>query len=244
MRMRTLLNLMLTAQPVAFYRKDAFWVMAVSLFIMLFLIVVFIILRRKFDREIVYQRKIARSYERELMQQRKENQVKEDELHRQEQRLAHTQSELERVTIEIENYKSILKEKEQMLEDIINQNKSFMRLLHQTKLEGSAQDVVDAVRRSSEGRHEMSDEEWKQLLLAVDKLYPDFTDMLIRKLGRVDRQELRVCYLIRIGLSNPQIQNITNLPRTTVWRWTKKYEWIAELDKTVSPLPASKESVK
>ena len=206
--------LLLTVRPMPLYRQDAFWVMAVSVLIMVFLIVVFIILRKKFDREIVYQRKIM-----------------EDELHRQEQRLANTQSELDRVSIEIENYKSLLREKEQMLEDIISQNKSFMRLLHQTKLEGSAQDIIDTVRRSSEGRHELSDEEWKQLLLAIDKLYPDFTDLLIRKLGRVDRQELRVCYLIRIGLSNPQIQNITNLPRTTVWRWTKKYEWIALLDK-------------
>lgn len=223
--------LLLTVRPVPLYRQDAFWVMAVSVLIMVFLIVVFIILRKKFDREIVYQRKIARSYERELMRQRNDNQIMEDELHRQEQRLANTQSELDRVSIEIENYKSLLREKEQMLEGIISQNKSFMRLLHQTKLEGSAQDIIDAVRRSSEGRHELSDEEWKQLLLAIDKLYPDFTDLLIRKLGRVDRQELRVCYLIRIGLSNPQIQNITNLPRTTVWRWTKKYEWIASLDK-------------
>ena len=228
---RTIRYLTPSVRPVPLYRQDAFWVMAVSVLIMVFLIVVFIILRKKFDREIVYQRKIARSYERELMRQRNDNQIMEDELHRQEQRLANTQSELDRVSIEIENYKSLLREKEQMLEDIISQNKSFMRLLHQTKLEGSAQDIIDAVRRSSEGRHELSDEEWKQLLLAIDKLYPDFTDLLIRKLGRVDRQELRVCYLIRIGLSNPQIQNITNLPRTTVWRWTKKYEWIASLDK-------------
>lgn len=226
------LHLSLTAHATAIYHQDAFWVMAVSVLIVCFLIAVFIILRKKFTREIVYQRKIARSYERELEQQRKDNRLKEDELHRQEQRLAHTQSELDRVSIEIENYKNVLKEKEQMLEDLINQNKSFMRLLHQTELEGSAQSIVNAVKQASEGRHIMSDEDWKMLLQAVDQLYPDFNDLLIRKLGRVDRQELRVCYLIRIGLSNPQIQNVTNLPRTTVWRWTKKYEWITKTSAT------------
>lgn len=132
------------------------------------------------------------------------------------------------MTMEIENYKSVLKEKEKMLEGLVNQNKSFMRLLHQTELEGSADDIIDAVRQSSEGKRVMEEDDWKRLMAAVDQRYPDFNDTLIRRMGRVDRQELRVCYLLRIGLNNPQIQNILNLPRTTVWRWTKKYEWITD----------------
>ncbi|MBE6272038.1 MAG: hypothetical protein E7101_14000 [Prevotella ruminicola] len=33
----------------------------------------------------------------------------------------------------------------------------------------------------------------------------------------------------KIGLSMPQIQNITNLSRATIWRWVKKYDWIHEV---------------
>ncbi|MBO7279670.1 MAG: winged helix-turn-helix domain-containing protein [Bacteroidaceae bacterium] len=33
---------------------------------------------------------------------------------------------------------------------------------------------------------------------------------------------LRVCYLVKIGLSNPEIANITGYPPQTVWDRVKK----------------------
>lgn len=179
---------------------------------MCFLVVIYFYVRQRFAREIEYRKTLVHSYEKELDEQKAN--------------LEQTKAELAKVTKEIEAYKIELKNKEELLEEKINQNKSFMRLLHQTEIEGSAKDIVNAVRLASEGRHDISDEEWKTLLHAVDELYPTFNDILIRRLGKVDRQELRFCYLVRIGLTNPQIQNIMNLPRTTVWRWGKKYDWI------------------
>lgn len=210
--MEPFLPLTLSATGTPLYRQDAFWIIAVMIFIMCFLVAMNIFVRRKFEREIAYRKKMVHSYEKELDTQKLT--------------LERTKKELERVTKEIDSYKAQLKEKERLLEEKISQNKSFIKLLHQTEIEGSAKDIVNAVRLASEGRHSMTDDEWKTLLHAVDELYPTFNDTLIRRLGKVDRQELRVCYLIRIGLTNPQIQNITNLPRTTVWRWVKKYEWI------------------
>lgn len=190
------LPLLLTAT--AAYHQDATWIVAVMIFIMCFLLATYIYVRHRFAREIAYRKSLVRSYEREL----------------------------DRVNTEIDYYKAALKEKEAQLEEKIEQNKSFIRLLHQTEIEGNAKDIVSAVRRASQGQHAMTEADWQALLHAIDELYPTFRDVLSRRLGRIDRQELRVCYLIRIGLSNPQIQNITGLPRTTVWRWVKKNEWI------------------
>lgn len=187
-------------------------IIIVMLIIMCFLVATYFYVRQKFAREIAYRKKLVHSYEKELDEQKAI--------------LEQTKAELTEVTKKIEAYKAELKNKEKLLEEKINQNKSFMRLLHQTEIEGSAKDIINAVRLASEGRHDMSDEEWRMFLHAVDELYPTFNDILIRRLGKVDRQELRFCYLIRIGLTNPQIQNIMNLPRTTVWRWGKKYDWI------------------
>ncbi len=36
--------------------------------------------------------------------------------------------------------------------------------------------------------------------------------------------------VMRIGLSKPQIQNMTNLSRVTIWRWVKKYDWVLTSD--------------
>ena len=76
----------------------------------------------------------------------------------------------------------------------------------------------------------MTATEWKQLYCAVDELYPSFKDRLVKELGHYSEQQQQVCYLMRIGLSNSQIQNMTDLSRATVWRWVKKYDWVLEAE--------------
>ena len=119
-----------------------------------------------------------------------------------------------------------LKEKEQQLTEKMEQNKTFIKLLHQSELEGKAEDVIHDIRMSSTGRKNMGSADWKQLYQAVDELYPTFKDRLLKELGTFTEQQMQVCYLMRIGLSKPQIQNMTNLARVTIWRWVKKYDWV------------------
>lgn len=229
--MRPFTLLLLSVNDTSFYHHDAYYVIGVMIFIMCFLVATYIYVRHRFAREIAYRKKLVRSFEKELEAQKEEVRKKEAEIRVQRQNLERSKAELERVTSEIEAYKVELQVKEKQLEDKIRQNKSFIKLLHQTELEGSAKDIINVTKAASEGLHTMTDDDWKTLLHAVDKLYPSFNDELIRRTGNADRQELRVCYLMRIGLNNPQIQNVTGLPRTTVWRWVKKYEWIINEDK-------------
>jgi len=118
------------------------------------------------------------------------------------------------------------KAREQQLAEREEQNKAIIKLMHKTELEGTAEEVIEAVRQASTGKKEMTAAEWKQLYCAVDELYPSFKDKLVKELGNYSEQQQQVCYLMRIGLSNPQIQNMTDLSRATVWRWVKKYDWV------------------
>lgn len=121
-------------------------------------------------------------------------------------------------------------EKEQLQAEKEEQNKAFIKLLHQSDLEGTAEEVIEAVRQASMGKRNMTAAEWKQLYHAVDEFYPSFKDRLAKELGTFTEQQQQVCYLMRIGLTNPQIQNMTNLSRPTVWRWVKKYDWVLGLE--------------
>lgn len=140
--------------------------------------------------------------------------------------LANVKRELLRVNVELSEYGEALKDKEQQLAEKMDQNKTFIKLLHQSELEGKAEDVINAIRQSSTGKKNMKSADWKQLYQAVDELYPLFKDRLLKELGTFTEQQMQVCYLMRIGLSKPQIQNMTNLSRVTVWRWVKKYDWV------------------
>lgn len=139
-------------------------------------------------------------------------------------------SELQRVSNDAQQLRANIVEKEQQLSEKMDQNKIFIKLLHQSELEGKAEDVIYAIRQSSTGKKNMKSADWKQLYQAVDELYPLFKDRLLKELGTFTEQQMQVCYLMRIGLAKPQIQNMTNLSRATVWRWVKKYDWVLTSD--------------
>ena len=161
--------------------------------------------------------------EQELMQSRKSLEKSSDEL-------TNVKRELLRVNVELSDCSASLKEKEQQLAEKMDQNKTFIKLLHKSDLEGKSEDVIDAIKKASTGRKSMSTADWKQLYQAVDELYPLFNDRLLKKLGHFNEQQMRVCYLMRAGLSKAQIQNMTNLSRVTVWRWAKRYVWVLTSD--------------
>lgn len=144
--------------------------------------------------------------------------------------LNNVKRELQRVNAELSDYDEALKAKEQQLSEKMEQNKIFVKLLHQSELEGKAEDVIYAIRQSSTGKKNMKSADWKQLYQAVDELYPLFKDRLLKELGNFTERQMQVCYLLRIGLSKSQIQSMTNLSRVTVWRWAKKYDWVLTSD--------------
>ena len=167
--------------------------------------------------------------------EQKENELKESRrsLEKSSEDLNNLKQELQRVNAELSNYDEALRAKEQQLSEKVNQNMTFIKLLHQSELEGKAEDVIYAIRQSSTGKKNMKAADWKQLYQAVDELYPTFKDRLLKELGTFTEQQMQVCYLMRIGLSKPQIQNMTNLSRVTVWRWVKKYDWVLTPDNEV-----------
>ena len=144
--------------------------------------------------------------------------------------LSDVKNELERVNAELSEYEEALKEREQQLSEKMDQNKTVIQMLHQSELEGKAEDVIYSIRQSSAGKKNMTSADWKQLYHAVDELYPSFKERLLAKLGNFTEQQMQVCYLMRIGLSKPQIQNMTNLSRVTIWRWVKKFDWVLTSD--------------
>ena len=158
---------------------------------------------------------------------------KEEELSSAKSALMQKSSELDDVKTEVEHLKleiskseKALKDKERQLSDRIEQNKIFMNLLHKAEFEGRAEDIILAVRQSSNGMKKLKTNEWKQLYQAVDSLYPLFKDRLLSESDTYTEKQMQICYLMRIGLSKQQMQNMTDLSRVTIWRWTKKFNWV------------------
>ena len=138
-------------------------------------------------------------------------------------------AEIERVSLQEKNLRDELARKESELNERMAQNKTLVRLLHQSELTDKAEEVIESIRQVSNGEKTMSQSDWDQLFTAVNSLYPDFKEQMVNKCDALTEQQIQFCYLLRIGLSNVQIKNVTNLSRVTVWRWLKKFEWVEEL---------------
>ena len=131
--------------------------------------------------------------------------------------------EIERVSLQEKNLRDELARKESELYEKMAQNKTLVRLLHQSELTDKAEEVIESIRQVSNGEKTMSQSDWDQLFTAVNALYPDFKEQMVNKCDALTEQQIQFCYLLRIGLSNVQIKNVTNMSRVTVWRWMKKF---------------------
>ncbi len=116
---------------------------------------------------------------------------------------------------ELEVNKKALEENERQKQDLI-------RTSNQIKLEESAEEIIQKIQLTSEGKYNMQPKDWRQLYAAIDELYPDFCEEIYQKLGKCKKTDKQIVYLLKIGLSNRQIENITDVSHVTVWRNVNK----------------------
>lgn len=167
----------------------------------------------------------------ELFTQQEVLQDTKKELYKINNEVTEIKMKLEETTEETQRLQEELKTKECILKEKIEQNKTIVSLMHQTEFEVNAEEIIRSLKKSGDGIRQMTEKEWNQLYAAVDRLWPDFKKLMCDTLGTVTDEQRQVCYLMRAGFNKTEIQNMTGLSRTTVWRWTKKYEWIYSIIK-------------
>ena len=114
---------------------------------------------------------------------------------------------------------------------LVAQNRELTKLMLMNDIAENAGDIIEKVKKASRGMYRLNDDEWKELLGAIDRLYPEFTYEVQAKFKRISEPMLRVCYLMKIGLTGPQIANLTDYPRQTVWVRIKRIQQIMPMDK-------------
>lgn len=223
-------------------RRNRFWLFSVSTgaVVLMSIFLIYMLFRKnRHLKEIVRITDIADSYKSQIDELQNEISETTDEIIRKKNESAAASADLSVKISEIAKIEAELKKKEQDLErnkellaEKIEQNRSLLGLIHKAEFEKNSKEIISAVKQSSLGLKDMTHQNWEQLYSAVDKLYPEFKSSLTEKIGRFTEQQMQVCYLLKIGLSNTKIINMTGIPRTTLWRWVNKYSWIFNLDET------------
>lgn len=189
-------------------------------------VIVMLYKRNKHLQEVVFMKENIATLEQERSMLKSQTEKLEEDCGRERRLLIETKRKLSIVENNLCSIESELENKEKLLEAKLEENKRFSSLLHKAELKEKAEDVVIAIRHASEGRHRMSEQEWQEFYRAIDELQPNLMQRMISNLGRFTEQQQKVCYLLSIGLTNSQIENLTDIPHATVWRWTKKFNWV------------------
>ena len=113
---------------------------------------------------------------------------------------------------------------EENLELKMSQNKQLMKFAFMKKISSNASEIIDKFKKASEGQNNITEKEWQELFAAVDKLYPGFSAMVQNKIPKISNELLITAYLLKIGMTNPQIMRLTNFPHETEWKIIKKIE--------------------
>lgn len=181
------------------------------------------------SKELVHLNEEKKKMAENIATQKEELERSKEQLKKSEVALGIARRQKETLSEQLEEASREIKEKERLLGERIEQNKSLFNLLHKSELEEQAEEIIRAVREAAEGKRLLSTADWQQIFKAVDDIYPTFKNRLLEKAGKITDDKLRFCYLLRIGLLNPQIENLMPMSRATVWRWSRKYSWVVEL---------------
>ena len=67
----------------------------------------------------------------------------------------------------------------------------------------------------------MENADWESLYVYVENMYPGFRES-VTSMPRPSESIINTAYLLKLGLSNTHIANITHCSRTTVWDRVRK----------------------
>ena len=211
------------------YRMLLIVVSAVALVLLFALASFFLFRRNKRLRELLEKTRELKSTKEENRRMQTELIQQKEELEGLGKKIRENSEQLVRMKEEQDKSETELTRAREEVASRMEQSRQLLQMLQRTQFAENAHDVIQQIQEASEGHHTMTPEDWKKFHAAVNLLYPDLNDKIVEHLGeRITEQQLRICHLMRIGMTNPQIERLTDIPKVTVWRWVKKYEWVLE----------------
>lgn len=111
---------------------------------------------------------------------------------------------------------SVLMEKQREIKELVK-----LTLLEKASIDSG--DVVQKFHDASAGKIVINDKDWRSLKTAVENMYPGFSAAAM-SMRRNSELSIRTAFLLKIGMSNPEIASLTNSPRQTVWNRVEKVD--------------------
>lgn len=146
--------------------------------------------------------------EEKLSELRKLVQNKNELIQAKEQALSETEERIRKIGEE-------LRQKQALAEELIRQT-----AISQART--SMEDVTALLENAARSGRALNEEEWKLLITTVNNHYPDLRGKMASRMPRLKEEMVHTCYLMKMGMSNQQIETLTQCAHQTAWNRIKR----------------------
>lgn len=117
----------------------------------------------------------------------------------------------------------LLQERAKELMERKKMNRELTQMALMSNAADNAKEVVAHFRKVAAGRARLEEESWKELMGAVETLYPGFLGAVQERLqGHLHEPLFRTICLLKVGLAPIQIAQIMDAKKQTVWNRIKR----------------------
>lgn len=127
-------------------------------------------------------------------------------------------AEKERLQVKIEQLNTKIEEAEEKYRILFNMRQQSIN-------DGVPKDLVVTLHEASSKGLRITDEQESRVIEEVNSAYPLFAQQMLKDKEKYSETQFLICYLMRLGLSKNDIQNLTNVSRSTIWRYYRTYSW-------------------
>ena len=153
-----------------------------------------------------------------------------EEILRRKKDLEKKQQEIEQLGCQLEGAEQTILESKAQLENTMKDleqramvNKELTRIALMNSATDKVENVIAHFREVATGRSSLGPNSWKELMTAIEALYPGFLENVQGRMKKPLREPLlqTIC-LMKIGLTLAQIAQVTDVTRQTAWNRMKR----------------------
>ena len=176
--------------------------------------------RKKFMEEIVDKDQLLKSRKEEILWRTQELEQKKQEIEQLSQQLNDAEQTIAASKVQFENTLKDLEQRTMV-------NKELTRIALLNNATDKAEDIIDYFRKVSQGQAILRAGSWKELMVAIETLYPGFLETVQERMnGQLREPLLYTICLMKTGLKPIQIARVMDAKIQTVWNRVKRAEEI------------------
>lgn len=118
---------------------------------------------------------------------------------------------------ELKSTKRQYAETKEQLEEQKSQTDKLSKQLLFTKAMKKDKSIIAHFSNVAKGHEKLKDDSWNALYTTVETEHPGFGKAVREKYPGINEDTMHTCYLLKVGMTNAQIENITNSSRQTTW---------------------------